>query len=206
MLLDILRIRAVQVLGITDPDPNTVMKRVLGVPVLGSDRAVLDHDPGSVLLVNGLGSTRDTTHRRRLFDSFIARGYGFAGIVHPSAVLSTTVLLSEGIQIMAGAVVQPGTTLGENVIVNTRASVDHDCVIEAHVHVAPGATLSGGVTVRAGAHIGTGATVIEGITIGSQAVVGAGAVVLRDVPPDATVVGNPGRVLGGAPSDLDATQ
>jgi acetyltransferase-like isoleucine patch superfamily enzyme len=34
-----------------------------------------------------------------------------------------------------------------------------------------------------------------GITIHQQAVIGAGAVVLKDVPPGATVAGNPARII-----------
>ncbi|HEV2881594.1 MAG TPA: acyltransferase [Pyrinomonadaceae bacterium] len=49
--------------------------------------------------------------------------------------------------------------------------------------------------VRRGASIGTGAVVLGGIEIGARAIVGAGAVVTRDVPPDATVAGNPARIL-----------
>lgn len=52
-------------------------------------------------------------------------------------------------------------------------------------------------TTRVGrrASIGSNATILCGITVGEGAVVGAGAVVTRDVPPHATVVGNPARVL-----------
>ncbi len=49
--------------------------------------------------------------------------------------------------------------------------------------------------VRQGASIGTGATILGGVEIGARSLVGAGAVVTRDVPPGATVVGNPARVL-----------
>ena len=49
--------------------------------------------------------------------------------------------------------------------------------------------------VRRGASIGTGATILGGIEIGARSLVGAGAVVTRDVPPDATVAGNPARIL-----------
>jgi UDP-2-acetamido-3-amino-2,3-dideoxy-glucuronate N-acetyltransferase len=50
-------------------------------------------------------------------------------------------------------------------------------------------------TVGRAASIGTGATILGGITIGAGATVGAGAVVTRDVPPGATVAGNPARVI-----------
>jgi UDP-2-acetamido-3-amino-2,3-dideoxy-glucuronate N-acetyltransferase len=45
--------------------------------------------------------------------------------------------------------------------------------------------------VEDGASIGSGATVLGGVRIGAGAEVGAGAVVTKDVPPGATVVGNP---------------
>lgn len=54
-----------------------------------------------------------------------------------------------------------------------------------------------GRPVRIGGNvwIGGGALVMPGVTVGDDAIVGSGAVVTRDVPPGATVVGNPARVL-----------
>jgi UDP-2-acetamido-3-amino-2,3-dideoxy-glucuronate N-acetyltransferase len=49
--------------------------------------------------------------------------------------------------------------------------------------------------IEAGASIGGGATLLPGVLIGAGAMVGAGAVVTKDVPPGATVVGNPARVI-----------
>jgi len=49
--------------------------------------------------------------------------------------------------------------------------------------------------VRRGASIGSNATILCGVEVGAGATVGAGAVVTRDVPPGATVAGNPARVI-----------
>src|ERR1700679_3429721 len=59
-------------------------------------------------------------------------------------------------------------------------------------------------TIGDGVVIGTGAKILGNIRIGDHAKVGAGSVVIRSVPDHSTVVGVPGRVVGGADSDEDA--
>lgn len=165
----------------------------LRLPVLGGDEVIWARPPGSVLLVNGIGSVRPMGPRRAVFEAFAERGYSFAQVIDPAAVVAGDSFLGEGIQIIAGAVVQPGCVIGANSIINTRAVLDHDCQLGRHVHLAPGATLSGGVKVGEDAHLGTGSTVIEGIAIGERALVAAGAVVVGPVAADSRVMGVPAR-------------
>jgi acetyltransferase-like isoleucine patch superfamily enzyme len=49
--------------------------------------------------------------------------------------------------------------------------------------------------VRKGASIGSGAVILANVVIGEHALIGAGSVVTKDVPRNAIVAGNPGRVV-----------
>lgn len=124
----------------------------------------------------------------------IARGYEPLTVIHSRAFVACDVRLGSGCQILALSAVCTGTTLGDAVIVNTAASIDHDCVLGQGVHVAPGATLAGEVIVGDFAFIGSGATVLPRLRIGAGAIVGAGAVVTKHVAAGTTVVGNPARL------------
>jgi sugar O-acyltransferase (sialic acid O-acetyltransferase NeuD family) len=190
VLIDILKLKSVPVIGITVPQEQT---GIIGVPVIGDDDEVFRFSPDSVRLVNGIGSAGNPERRIRLFETFKKAGYRFMTVIHPFSYVSQDAVIGEGTQVMAGAVIQPGTNIGCNCIVNTKASVDHDCRIGDHVHVAPGATICGGVTIGTGTHIGAGATVIQSKRLGERCMVGAGALVNRDVRDTATVIGIPAK-------------
>jgi len=182
-----------EVLGFVDPDPS--LPPILGVRRLGDDNEVFRHAPDRIRLVNGVGSGRSTEVRKSVYARFREKRYVFEAVIHPSASIAPDVQAGDGLQVMAGAVVQTGVQLGENVILNTGTIIDHDCVIGDHVHVAPGAILSGCVHLDQGVHVGTGASIIQGIRVGAASTVGAGAVVLHNVAAGITVVGVPAKEL-----------
>jgi UDP-perosamine 4-acetyltransferase len=194
VVVDALQASGREVAGFSDADPGLHGSKVLGLTVLGDDAAVLRYSPAEIELANGVGSVRDTAARAEVFGRLRARGYRFATVRHPAAVVSRHAEIGEGAQLMAGCVVQVGARLEGNVLVNTSASVDHDCVLGQDVHIAPGATLSGRVLVGAGTHVGTGACVIQGVRIGRGCIIGAGSLVLRSVPDRSIAIGVPARV------------
>jgi acetyltransferase-like isoleucine patch superfamily enzyme len=102
----------------------------------------------------------------------------------------------EPVFVIAAAGVNPNGDIGlANVVVNTGAIVEHDCVIGDHVHIASGARLASTVHIGEGTHIGLGACIHQCIRLGHQAMVGAGAVVVDNVPDNTIVVGVPARIL-----------
>lgn len=166
-----------------------------GVPYLGNDEVILGQPTGEVGLVNGVGSIGDNWLRRRLFEDFRRKGFCFLEVVHAAAILSPQAALGQGCQLMPGAIVNAGSELAENVIINSRALVEHDCQVGGHTHIASGALLCGGCRVGESAHVGAGAVVIQSLSIGHGAVIGAGAVVTKDVEPMTLVTGVPARFV-----------
>ena len=101
----------------------------------------------------------------------------FATLIHPKAYVADDVEFGVGTVVMAGAVVQPATVIGNHVIVNTCASVDHDCQIGDFVHIAPGARICGGVTIGEGAFLGAGCIVTHGVKVDAWSFHKAGSLV-----------------------------
>lgn len=137
----------------------------------------------------------DCAVRRRLAARAVAMGFELATAVHPRATCAGSVVIGPGTVLMAGSVVNPGATLGSNVIINTCASVDHECQLGDGVHICPGTHLAGSVIVGEGTMIGIGSAVRDRVRIGKECIIGAGAAVVSDVPDHSLVVGVPGRVV-----------
>lgn len=89
----------------------------------------------------------------------------------------------EGVRECAGFPV-----IGKSCIINTGASVDHDCFLGDFVHVSVGSHLSGTVHVSKGTWIGAGATVRNNVNIWGDCMIGAGTVVIKDIEKQGTYV------------------
>ena len=170
-----------KIIGVVTPNLDSGTN-YLGVTVLGSDEAVFEYDTQEVLLINGVGSLPGKQHRWNLSVTMREKGYRFGSVIHPNSIISTDVLFAEGVQLMAGTIIQPGCKIGRDSIINTGAQIDHDTIIGDQCHIAPGVTISGDVKVGNNVHIGTGVQVIQGINIGEGSVIAAGTTVYKDVP------------------------
>jgi sugar O-acyltransferase (sialic acid O-acetyltransferase NeuD family) len=177
-------------IGFLDDNPKLIGTTFLSLPVLGIIAQLDESKHDAVIVAIG-----DNHTRARLFQLVKARGERVVSAVHPSATLAPDVCLREGAMICAGVVVNTGTVICDDVILNTGCTVDHHNYVGSHAHVAPGVHLGGNVHIGEGAFIGIGTAVIPGCSVGEWAMIGAGSVVTKDIPPYATAVGMPARVI-----------
>jgi acetyltransferase-like isoleucine patch superfamily enzyme len=119
--------------------------------------------------------------------------------------IGTFVEVQKGVTIGSSCKVQSHTFVCEGVSIGDGVFVGHGVVFINDKY--PRATNDAGqlqteadwqlspIVVEDGASIGSGAVILGGVRVGAGAMVGAGALVTKDVPPRATVAGNPARPL-----------
>lgn len=109
--------------------------------------------------------------------------------IHPAARIGRRFFIDHG----AGVVIGETAQVGDDVLVYQGVVLGGTSMEKTKRHP----------TVGDRVVIGAGAILLGPIRVGDDARVGAGSVVIRSVPGGATVVGVPGRAVGGAPSTVD---
>jgi len=198
VLDSLLKLNEFSVIGIVDKKEN-VGETVLGVRIIGCDQDLphLFQDGFKQAFVT-VGSVGSPQLRIKIFNLLTKIGFGIPNIVDPSAVVSNSATMAEGIYVGKNAVINAGAVIHTGVIINTGAIIEHDCSIGDYVHVSPGSVICGNVEISENTHIGAGCVIKQQLKIGPNSVIGMGSVVLSDIGANIIAYGNPckeGRFL-----------
>ena len=118
-----------------------------GIPVISDDVFISKYSPEAIKLVNGLGFVPGSHIRKAIFEKLKAIGFVFETVVSKDAIVSSYSVLGEGVQVLPGAIIQPGVRLGENTIINTGVIIEHDSIVGNNCHISPGGVLCGGAAL-----------------------------------------------------------
>jgi UDP-perosamine 4-acetyltransferase len=184
-----------RIVGLVDPAPSSA--EVLGVKVLGGDELLPElRAQGVEAAILAIGANRP---RERLGLALQAMGFALPPVIHPSALISPSARIGDGVVVMARAVIGAMAEIGAFAVINTGAIVEHDNAVGRAAHIAPGVALAGGVCIGDRTLVGVGSAIRPGISIGADAVIGAGAAVVADRPANSTAAGVPARDLPRRP-------
>ena len=159
---------------------------VLGYQVLGNDNDLYELLKKYPIALITIGQIKSADLRRNLFSSLKNMGAKLPTITSPHSYVSKHVALQEGTTVMHGAILNSGSSIGKNCIINTQALIEHDALVESHCHISTGAKVNGGAFIGMESFVGSGTVIHEGVQIGEKSVIAAGSVVRKNLPAGTT--------------------
>lgn len=106
-------------------------------------------------------------------------------------LIENDVVIGDRVTVKSGVQLWDGLRVGNDVFIGPNATFTND----KHPRSQNAGFKLAMTWIEAGASIGAGAVLLPGVRVGAGAMVGAGAVVTHDVPPGATVFGNPAKII-----------
>lgn len=137
----------------------------------------------------------DNKIRANIFNKAKNEGLSLPVCLGPNAFIADTAKIGQGSFIGAGCVVMTGAVVGENVIVNTFTSVDHDCLVGDHSQLTAGITLGGETVIGKNCFFGVKAATIPGMKIGDNVQVMAGSLITKSFENNVVIGGYPSKII-----------
>ena len=123
-------------------------------------------------------------------------GYQTPNYIHPSAIISSSVVIGKGVYVLLNTSIMPYVTIQDYVMISMNANIAHHSVLEEGTFISTGVNFGASIVAHKYSYVGISATIMTGIkNLGEDCLVGAGAVVIKDVPDKAVVAGVPAKVL-----------
>lgn len=172
-----------QVVGFIDDNRQGYDHYGFTEPFLGS---IADHTVrADVMYLMGIANLE---YRKQITEKLLAKGARFTGLIHPTALISPSARLAEGVVVSHNVSVGPKVTIGRFTMLNSRCTIGHDSVIGDYNFISPQVAISGNTRIGNENMIGTNACTIPGMSIGSRNKIAAGMVIYKPVGDDETVI------------------
>jgi sugar O-acyltransferase (sialic acid O-acetyltransferase NeuD family) len=166
-----------------------------GLPVVPIDEVVGRYPPDEVEMFVAVGYGRINKFRAEKYQEAKELGYRLITYVSSRAQVGPEAVVGDNCFIMPGAIVEPFTRIGNDVVMWNTSHVSHEAVVDDHVFLSAQALVGGGAHVEAFCFIGIGSTIRDSVTVATECVIGAGSLILKSTQPRQVYVGPEARLL-----------
>jgi sugar O-acyltransferase (sialic acid O-acetyltransferase NeuD family) len=115
--------------------------------------------------------------------------------IHPKSTIAVSAIVTHGLCIHAGVVIESRARINEHVIIHSNATIETGANLDQYVQVGAASIVGHNTKIGAGTFIGPGCTIAGEITIEENVRIGAGSVVVDNVKKGETVFGNPAKPI-----------
>ena len=157
---------------------NDVGKNVLGFPVIGTDKDLINIRQNVPNAVVAIGQIKTPHLRAKIFKLLESCEYDLPNIISKHAFVSKDASVGKGTTIGHQAIVNAGANIGKYCIVNTKSLIEHDSFIGDFCHLSTGVLINGNVQIEDNCFIGSGTIIREGIKLPRNTIISAGKCIM----------------------------
>ena len=163
-----------KIAGIIDKQEN-IKKTVLGYDVIGTDEQIERLATRGFYFLVTVGQIKTPLVRQKLFNELIRCNANMVTIISPRAYVSKHAVIDEGTIIMHDVLINADARIGKNCIINSKVLIEHDVLIGDHCHISTSAIINGGTEVKNGSFVGSNSVTKGNVTISKNAFIKAGS-------------------------------
>lgn len=178
------------ILGILDT-PRLVGKKILGYDIMGTDDDFINISKSVRNYFITVGQIKLSAKRIALWKMVKQSNCRLPVIISSHAYVAKSAIIQEGTIVMHNAIINAEARIGRNCIINTNALIEHEAHIGGFCHISTGAIINGQSVVGDRCFIGSNTVVVNNICIASDTVIGAGSQVIKNIDVSGTYLGHP---------------
>lgn len=134
-------------------------------------------------------------HRQKTVDIICSKGGKFINLIHPTANISPSAKIGQGVGIKSFCVIASDVDIGDFTFLQSSVIVGHDVRLGKFCQVNSFSFFAGHVKVNDMVTINAGVRIIQNIEIEKESIVGIGSVVFHRVKQGTTVFGSPAKAM-----------
>lgn len=168
--------------------PNEVGSRHFGYEVVASDVDLESLFLEFKFALVTIGQIESAETRIQLYNQIKSIGFKVPSIKSKSAYVSNHAKIGDGTIVMHDAIINSGSVVGSNCIINTRSLIEHDVKVSDHCHVSTGVIVNGGVQIGSETFVGSRSVIRDNLFIGDKCFIGMGTILLHDLQSQTKII------------------
>ena len=144
-------------------------------------------------------STVSGKSRKALFlefqEKFQLNEDDFPQIIHPSALISPSAKIGNGVYIGPGSIVGPFAKIGNHSFINRISTVGHHSELKNFTSLSAEVNIASRAEIQSCVTLNMGVTVFDQVTVGANSIVGGGSLVIKNIPADVVSYGRPAKTV-----------
>ena len=153
----------------------------LNYKILGSDKILNKIFKKTKYALVTIGHLSNPKKRIAIFKKLKLIGFKLPVVKSPHSIISNYSKIGEGSIVMHGAIINSGSKIGKNCILNSLSLIEHDVIVGDFSHVSTNAVVNGDVKIGSNCFLGSCCVIKQGVHIKSNSFIKSNELIKKNI-------------------------